>query len=100
MTAMKGFVEAARDNGELLGVHSVDHFGLVVPDMKPAEHFYSASGIEPVAVGNHLELRTSSGGDHAWGKVTEGKRKHINYLSFGAYAEDMPRFREHLKKLG
>jgi catechol 2,3-dioxygenase-like lactoylglutathione lyase family enzyme len=98
MTAMKGFVEAQRDH-DLLGVHSVDHFGLVVPDLKSAEHFYSASGIEPVAVDNHLELRTSSS-DHTWGRVTEGKRKHINYLSFGAYAEDIPRFREHLKKLG
>jgi catechol 2,3-dioxygenase-like lactoylglutathione lyase family enzyme len=99
MTAMKGFVEAERDRNGLLGVHSVDHFGLVVPDLKPAEHFYSASGIEPVEVGDRLELRTAAG-DHTWGKVTEGKRKHINYLSFGAYEEDIPRFREHLKKLG
>jgi catechol 2,3-dioxygenase-like lactoylglutathione lyase family enzyme len=99
MTAMKGFVEAERNANGLLGVHSVDHFGLVVPDLKTAEHFYSASGIEPVPAGNHLALRTSTS-DHTWGKVTEGKRKHINYLSFGAYAEDIPRFREHLKKLG
>src|SRR5262252_618159 len=88
MTAMKGFVEAEKNNNELLGVHSVDHFGLVVPDLKPAEHFYSASGIEPVQVGNRLELRASAS-DHTWGKVTEGKRKHINYLSFGAYTEDI-----------
>jgi catechol 2,3-dioxygenase-like lactoylglutathione lyase family enzyme len=99
MTAMKGFVEAQRDNNELLGVHSVDHFGLVVPDLKPAEHFYAASGIEPMPVENRLELRTA-GSDHTWGKVTEGKRKHISYLSFGAYAEDIPRFRDHVKKLG
>lgn len=98
MTAMKGFVEAQR-NSELLGVHSVDHFSLVVPDLKPAEHFYSASGIDPVPVGNHLELRASAG-DHAWGKVREGKRKHMGYISFGAYEEDIPRFRDHLKKLG
>jgi len=98
MTAMKGFVEAERDNNGLLGVHSVDHFGLMVPDLKDAEHFYSASGIEPVGVGNHLELRTTSS-DHTWGKITEGQRKRISYLSFGAYAEDIPRFREHLKKL-
>jgi len=98
MTAMKGFVEAERDKDGLLGVHSVDHFGLVVPDLKAAEHFYSASGIDPVAIGDHLELRASIS-DHAWGKVTEGKRKHVNYLSFGAYAEDIPRFREHLKKV-
>src|SRR5258708_3003850 len=96
MTAMKGFVEAERSNG-LLGVHSVDHFGLVVPEIHTAEHFYSASGIGPVAVGNRLELRTATSA-HAWGRVTEGPRKHINYLSFGAYAEDIPRLREHLKK--
>jgi catechol 2,3-dioxygenase-like lactoylglutathione lyase family enzyme len=96
---MKGFVEAERANGDLLGVHSVDHFGLVVPDMQPAEHFYTASGLDPVAVGNHLELRASLG-DHTWGKVTEGQKKHISYLSFGAYEEDISRFREHLKKQG
>jgi len=98
MTAMKGFVDAERNSNELLGVHSLDHFGLVVPDLKPAQHFFSASGIEPVEAGNSLELRTSTS-DHAWGRISEGKRKRIDYISFGAYAEDLPRFREHLKSL-
>src|SRR5262245_4187775 len=64
MTAMKGFVEAERDKDGLLGVHSVDHFGLVVPDLKAAEHLYSASGIDTVAIGDRLGLRASIS-DHA-----------------------------------
>ena len=38
MTAIRGFVEAVRRPG-VLGVHSLDHFSLTVPDLAKASDF-------------------------------------------------------------
>ena len=45
MTQIRGFIGATRRSGEL-GVHSLDEFNLVVPDMKLAEMFYGEFGLE------------------------------------------------------
>jgi hypothetical protein len=44
-------------------------------------------------------LRTF-GNDHVWATLVEGQRRKLQYLSFGAYAEDLPRFKQHLEGLG
>lgn len=36
---------------------------------------------------------------HRWACVAEGKRKKLHYVSFGAYEDDMVRFRERLDRL-
>jgi hypothetical protein len=45
MTQIRGFIGATRRPGEL-GIHSLDGFNLVVPDMKIAETFYDEFGLE------------------------------------------------------
>src|SRR6267142_1442258 len=57
MTQIKSHIRPTRRPGEL-GVHSIDHFNLMVPSLKDAER---------------------------------------SYLSFGAFADDLPRFREKLQ---
>lgn len=70
-------------------IHSIDHFALSVPDLDEAQKFYEAFGLDCQRHGERLELRTA-GQDHCWGRIIEsGHPKRIEYLSFGAYADDV-----------
>jgi catechol 2,3-dioxygenase len=82
-----------------LGIHSVNHFCVAVPDLAEAQKFYTAFGLVPQSSGNSLDLHTA-GSQHRWGRLVEGQRKLLQHVSFGAYAQDLPRFAEHLKKQG
>lgn len=45
MTQIRGFIGPTRRPGEL-GVHSLDSFNLVVPDMEVAKTFYGEFGLD------------------------------------------------------
>ncbi|MDB6060599.1 MAG: metapyrocatechase 2 [Verrucomicrobiaceae bacterium] len=83
----------------LLGVHSLDHFSIAVPDLSQAADFYDAFGLVTKAEGSSLALQTH-GSDHSWGKLVEGPKKQLHHLSFAAYADDLPRFKERLEQRG
>ena len=82
-----------------LGVHSLDHFALSVPDLPAAGAFYGAFGLELHADGKKLGLYTA-GSAHRWGVLTEGPRKKLQHISFGAFAEDFPRLRDRIEQSG
>lgn len=82
-----------------LGVHSLHHFALTVPDLGKAHSFYRAFGLELRTQGNCLGIYTQ-GHPQQWGLLIEGKTKRLHHLSFGLFAEDLPRFRVHLEKCG
>jgi len=84
---------------EGLGVHSLDHFALSVPDLPVARAFYGAFGLEIRADGAKLGLHTA-GSAHRWGVLTEGPRKQLHHISFGAFAEDLPRLRNRIEQSG
>jgi catechol 2,3-dioxygenase-like lactoylglutathione lyase family enzyme len=90
MTAMRGYVPPEQ-NG--LGVHSLDHFVLTVPDVAAAQRFYSDFGLDTQTSGDTLGLKTF-GHEQRWGLVVEGKRKKLHHLSFGCYADDLPYLQE------
>ena len=98
MTEIAGYVPPSRRPGEL-GVHSVDTFHFAVPDLKVAEGFYSAFGLQVREEGNALGLYTE-GHPHRWGLVSEGSAKKLGHLSFGAYEEDLEPLRRRLQTLG
>lgn len=98
MTSVKGFIEPLK-RPDVLGVHSVDHFSIEVPDLKVAQNFYSTFGLDVREEGNNLGLY-AEGDDHRWGVISEGKAKRLAYLSFGVYEDDMERFKRHLEGLG
>jgi catechol 2,3-dioxygenase-like lactoylglutathione lyase family enzyme len=98
MTAIKGFMPANRRLGEV-GVHSIDHYALVAPNVAEAGDFYAAFGLDVRGSGHTLELYTQDN-SHCWGNIAEGPRKKLHYISFGAFADDMPRFRERLDAMG
>lgn len=97
MTANQGFVRPTRRPGEL-GVHSLDHFHFVVPDLAVASRFYSEFGLEVGERDAGLTLATQ-GNPHVWGTIGEGPRKKHQYLSFGVFEDDLDRFAERLQAL-
>lgn len=98
MTQIKGHIGATRRLGEL-GVHSIDHFHLTVPSLKEAEKFYSSFGLDVRSDHNALSVLTS-GSSHRWGLISEGREKKLSYLSFGAFADDLPAFERRLQQFG
>ncbi|MGO9420101.1 VOC family protein [Roseiarcus sp.] len=95
MTAIQGFVKATRRPGAL-GVHSLDHFHFVVPDPAVAKTFYVEFGLDVGERGSALTLATK-GNPHVWGTIGEGPRKKHQYISFGAFEDDLDRFAERLQ---
>ncbi|MGF7162777.1 catechol 2,3-dioxygenase-like lactoylglutathione lyase family enzyme [Rhodoligotrophos appendicifer] len=98
MTQIRSVALPTRRAGEL-GVHSLDHFDLTVPDLKVADHYYGAFGLDLHPQRESLTVHTA-GGSHCWGRISEGPRKKLNYLSFGAFADDVPAFKARLEALG
>jgi catechol 2,3-dioxygenase-like lactoylglutathione lyase family enzyme len=98
MTAITGFIAPTR-RPDALGVHSVDHCSLVVPDLAVARTFYDDFGLELREEGNGLAAYTV-GSPHCWMRLSEGSRKQLHHVTFGAFADDMPRFDARLQKLG
>lgn len=95
MTAIRGYVPPTGDEAAV-GIHSLDQFVLAVPDLKTAQHFYTNFGLDVQESGNALGLNTF-GHHHSWGSVIEGDRKRLHHLSFGCYAQDLPRLRARIE---
>ena len=87
-----------RRPGEL-GVHSLDHFHFVVPDLSTAQDFYSEFGLAVTEKGAGLALGVH-GQPHVWGTIGEGPRKKHQYVSFGAFEDDIDRFARRLQNTG
>ena len=99
MTAIRGYVAPTTDS-DALGVHSLDQFVLAVPDASVAENFYGSFGLNVQRDGKALAIKTF-GHEHRWGSVVEGtKAKALHHLSFGCYAEDLPRLRARIEGAG
>lgn len=99
MTQIRSSHTPAQRRAGVLGVHSLDHFSLAVPDLEEARTFYAAFGLDARPNGNTLELYTH-GHPHCWGVLTEGPRKKLHHMSFGAFADDIDRFRTRLDAMG
>ncbi len=82
-----------------LGVHSVDHFALTVPDLDEARRFYELFGLDVVPDQSGLALLTP-GDSREWGRLTEGKDKRLHHLSFGCHAVDFALLTRHIEAAG
>ena len=94
MTGILGYV-APTTQPDVLGVHSLDQFNLVVPDLTLAQRFYGAFGLELREEAETFAVHTA-GQAHRWGTIGEGQRKKHGYLSFGVFEHDFERFVERL----
>lgn len=98
MTSIRGFVPPSR-RSDVLGVHSMDTFNLIVPDLEEARKFYSAFGIDVREEGNLLGLYTE-GHAHRWGALSEGPSKKLGFLSFAVFSDDFEHFRRNVESQG
>ena len=92
-------MEAVSRRPGALGVHSLDHFELAVPDLAVARAFYKTFGLDVRAADGGLDLH-AFGHPHRWARIVEGPAKALRHISFGAFDDDMPAFRERLETLG
>ena len=91
-------IAARRAN--VLGVHSIDHFAVEVPDLEEARRFYTLFGLDVRDQDGRLELYTQ-GNPHRWAVISQGgDARRLRYLSFGVYADEMEAFRSHLDDCG
>jgi len=85
---------------DALGVHSLNRFAFSVPDIAPAERFYSAFGLDVRRDRDNLELRTH-GSEHCWASVhANGAPKRLQYLSLSAYDDDVDALAARLRARG
>ena len=88
---------AARPAGP--AVHSLDHFAFTVPDLDEAARFYMEFGLDVRRADGRIDLYTF-GHPHRWGSIHRAPgRKKLQYLCFGAYAEDIEPLRERLERM-
>lgn len=98
MTAITGKIGVTKRPGEL-GVHSMDCFNMIVPDLQIADDFYKSFGLNVIEEGNELGLYTDGSG-HRWGSLSEGPRKKLSHLSFAVFEEDFAAIRKHIEGQG
>lgn len=80
----------------VLGVHSIDHFAIEVPDLDAARTFYSLFGLDVRDKDGTLELYTRDN-SHRWGVVSQGGQgRTLRYLSFSIHEDEADAFRAHL----
>lgn len=83
-----------------LGVHSIDHFAVEVPDLEAARTFYTLFGLDVRERDDTLELYTV-GNPHRWAVLSRGgDAKRLRYLSFGIYPDEADAFAAHLDGCG
>src|ERR1700738_1446288 len=98
MTQIRSLAQPVHRRPGELGVHSLDLFNFLVPDAAAAEKFYRSFGLDVREEQGKLNIYTQ-GHPHRWGSLVEGPRKKLNFISFGAFEDDLPRFRERLQNM-
>lgn len=70
-----------------VGIHSINHFGLDLPDLDESERFLTRFGLRVERKPAELLVRASNS-EHVWVKVLQGERKRLAFISLGCYEED------------
>ncbi len=83
-----------------VAVHSLHRFVFTVPDLDVAASFYADFGLDVRRKGGRVDLHTF-GHDHRWGSIYEAPGpKRLQYVSFGAYADDYDRIVDRMTAQG
>ena len=75
-------------SGTHVGVHSIDHFALHVPDLTEGRRFFESFGLRVTAEGIGLALR-ASGSEHCWARLVSGGGRRLAWLALSCHAEDL-----------
>ena len=85
-------------------VHSVERIVFTVPEIEPAQKFYSAFGMDVKTLdspqGPRVDLYTH-GHPHCWmSVVANGQPKALQYISLGIHAQDEAAFKQKIEASG
>ncbi|WP_077034952.1 VOC family protein [Pelomonas sp. KK5] len=84
----------------VLAIHSVDRFIFTVPDLREAERFYRAFGLDVCREEGRVDLRTF-GNSQLWASLHEAPGpKRLQYLRLGIDAQDHDAFAEKIRSCG
>ncbi len=85
---------------DVLAIHSVEHILVSIPDIEPAEKFYTAFGLNVKRQGQQVDLYTH-GHAHRWmSVVANGQPKALQYIGFGIFQADEAAFRNKIDAAG
>jgi catechol 2,3-dioxygenase len=82
-----------------VGVHSLDHFGLAVPELEQARAFYQGFGLDVRDDAGALGLY-AHGQPHRWAVLSAAPRRHLRWVSFACFADDLPRLEARARARG
>jgi catechol 2,3-dioxygenase len=78
--------------------HSLHEFVFSVPDLQEAERFYGSFGLDVKREDGGLGLYTF-GSFHRWGRVVEGMKKRLLWLTFGMFESEFKIFTTKINQL-
>jgi len=87
-----------RNLDAVAGVHSIDHYALLVPSLVQARHFYESFGLRVDGSSDELELRAADG--HRWARILPATGKSLAYLSLNCYERDLARIEVQARAAG
>lgn len=82
-----------------LSVNHLCGYGLEVPDLQVASNFYTAFGLRAEMHKDQLSMHSQHQGPAELIAV-HGAAKRLHHIAFGIHLADLPKFEEHLKKIG
>lgn len=82
-----------------MGVHSIDHFTLEVPDPAEEERFLTTFGLSVERQTDRLLVRTGDNA-HVWANIVNGAKKKLAYVSMACYKSDLGGIRSQVEAAG
>ncbi|MGF6634843.1 VOC family protein [Paraburkholderia sp. 35.1] len=76
-----------------LGIHSIGAFSMSVPSLDDARRFYTAFGLDVQSEGHKGLLIRTFGSSHVWGRIKEGPRKKIDWLTLHCFEDELDALR-------
>jgi catechol 2,3-dioxygenase-like lactoylglutathione lyase family enzyme len=86
-------------NPDVLGVHSLDHFVMDVPDLAEAKSYFELFGLDVKEESGSLGLYCH-GDSHRWAIINKADKKKMAGYCFGCFDDDLPKFKAQLDSLG
>lgn len=87
-------------DGITAGIHSIDHFGLQMPDLAAMQSFLQKFGLKPQSDDTGALQVRANGEEHIWARILPGPAKKMLFMSFNCFAQDFEAIRQQVTAAG